>query len=101
MGDIIESPLIQPVGMLCEDQDSGNHLYYFNHLRERCGTTFTIPARDFLGLIEEPIPREVLTGSARCERHCLSIEDLSECQEECAYAPLRRFLLSMMAERDD
>jgi hypothetical protein len=97
--DILESPLVQPIGVLFGDDGVGQHRYYFNHVREGCGTTFTIPVTAFIALIEEPIPAEAFTGTERCERHCAHIDDLSVCSQDCHYAPFRRFLLSMREMR--
>lgn len=91
--DVIDDPIIQPRGMQFEDEDLEWNSYYFNHVCDHCGSTFTISVKEFLPYITEPIPPEVLTGSGMCEQHCLSIQDLQECHAPCMYAPFRRFLL--------
>ncbi|MBD3256818.1 hypothetical protein GF377_00195 [candidate division GN15 bacterium] len=98
--DILDNPDIQPTGMTFEDLESLSNLFFFNHNCEHCGTTFAIPVTEFGQYIHENIPPQPLTGTDKCNRHCLSIDDLSECGAECLFAPYRRFLLAMIRRRE-
>ncbi len=99
LDDILNSGEIEPAGMQFIDEDFKWNVYYFNHMCDNCGSTFLIPVRDFLSVIPETIPETVLTGEDRCEQHCLRMSDLQECQQECYYAPFRRFLLSLIVNK--
>ena len=93
--DIVESPAIQPRGMVL-DEEAPYNLFYFDHCREGCGTTFTMQIEDFSELIDEPVPREALAWSEDCARQCMTIDDVSLCEQPCRYAPFRRFLLTTL-----
>jgi len=99
MEDILYSSEIEPVGMLFPNDDFEWNMYYFNHAIESCGSTFVIPVREFLHLIDEPIPDTVLNGTDRCDGHCVSVTDIRECSQSCHYAPFRRFMLDLLSGR--
>jgi len=94
--DILESLNIIPLGMTVDEEDSTLSFFYFNHKRPTCDTPFTIPVRRFEPFITEPIPSKINFGNPSCEGHCTSMEDLMVCQQECLYAPFRRFLLKLI-----
>lgn len=93
--DLIQSPEIEPLGMQFENGDTSLNVYYFNHDRADCGSTFVVPAMAFRSMITEPIPESILAGTEVCGHHCLSMDDLAACDAPCRYAPFRRFLLSI------
>jgi hypothetical protein len=97
--EILESPEVEPVGMRFDEDEPGLNLYFFSHVCLSCGTTFAIEVDRFEPLITEPIPDKVLAGTKNCEQHCLNIEDLKQCQQECRYAPFRRFILSLIKKK--
>jgi hypothetical protein len=98
--DIVESPSIQPKGMVL-DEGARYNLFYFDHCREGCGTTFTMQIEDFSELIDELVPQEALVWSEDCTRQCMKIEDVSLCEQQCRYAPFRRFLLSTLPKTQE
>lgn len=97
--DILESPEVIPIGMHLDTKDPSFNLYFFNHADGKCKTTFTIEVDKFEPFITEPMPEQIQAGTEICENHCTKIEDLETCQQECHYAPYRRFLLSMIKSR--
>jgi hypothetical protein len=97
--EIIESPNIEPVGMVLEGDETPMNLYYFNHLCPTCQTTFTIPVDDFKPFIKSDQDCVVVAGSQKCEKHCFELEDCSPCRQKCFYAPYRKFLKEMMKTR--
>lgn len=97
--DVVEHADIRPIGMTFEEGDFANNAYYFNHTCPGCGSTFAIPVEQFLKLIDEEIPAEVLAGTASCEHHCRKVTDLSACSQPCHYAPFRRFLINRLLPR--
>jgi hypothetical protein len=99
--DIVESPSIQPRGMALEGEMARYNLFYFDHCRENCRTTFTMRIEDFSELIDEPVPQKALAGSEDCTRQCMKIDDLSLCDQPCRYAPYRRFLLSTLSRTQE
>lgn len=94
--DLIQHPEIVPLGMQFEDGGFFLNVFYFNHDRAGCGSTFVVPAKAFLPLITEPVPESNLAGTEACGNHCLSVGDLSGCNAPCRYAPFRRFLLRIL-----
>jgi hypothetical protein len=98
--DILDSPQVEPLGMTFDGGDTQFNLLYFNHVDPRCGSTFTIEARRLASFLAEEVPPEVMAGTAACEHHCSSMDDLSDCRTECCWAPYRRFLLYLRARRD-
>lgn len=90
--DILTSPDVVPIGMLLNDDDAAWNSYYFNHVADGCGTTFTVGVETFASLLPEPAPDAIRAGSPDCEGHCTSLTDLAECRAECHWAPYRRFL---------
>jgi len=98
--DFLDHPEIHPRGMSFVGDDLTDNRYFFNHVGLECDTLFSVPVSAFLPLVNEPIQSDVLAGSAQCEHHCVEIDDLSECTQECAYAPFRRLLLRMLDRPD-
>lgn len=95
LNDFMGNPEIDAIGMQFEDAELKNNLYYFNHECPACGSTFVVSVLEFLPLIEETVPEEVLAGLEPCEGHCTRIDDLAACGAPCRYAPFRRFLLKL------
>jgi hypothetical protein len=100
LAHLAENREVEPIGMQFEDTDQHYNYYHFNHVCDRCGTTFLLPVLEFLPLIQEPVPNLVLAGTEDCERHCYDIKDLRTCDQPCMYAPFRRHLLTMRTEHE-
>ncbi len=96
--DILYSPHIRPVGMLY-DVDDLHAMYMFQHETPDCQTSFCLDVEELREFVREPIPQEKRTLEKDCESHCVSLNDLSECKQECYFAPYRRLLLQMLAFR--
>jgi hypothetical protein len=97
---IVDDPAVWPVGTaFLEDGGPGTRYYYFRHETMGCGTSFMVDVEHFKQFITEPIPDKVMRLELGCEGHCVNIHDLSDCQQECHFAPFRRFLLKMLAEK--
>lgn len=97
---IIEDKFVVPIGVaFLETEQTDSHFYFFQHNTEACGTSFVIDVEKFKKFVDEPIPEAVLRLKEGCEGHCVNIHDLSDCQAECHFAPFRRFLLKMLAEK--
>lgn len=95
---LAEDPEVRPIGMVYDDE-IGKAYYMFQHESEDCGTSFTVNIRDFDPLLEEKIPELRMTLCEGCEEHCVNIKDLQECSQNCEFAPFRRFLLKMIAQK--
>jgi hypothetical protein len=95
LATIAENPEVDPIGMQLEDGADSYHFFYFNHLAPACGTTFVLPAEDFLPYIKEGVPELSLAGSPGCEHHCTLMSDLQVCHQPCRYAAFRRHLIAM------
>ena len=74
-------------------------IYCFTHTRWSCRTTFGLPVGIFRRDLRETIPRRCRVGTRECAGHCSKIEDLELCDNECALAPYRRFLLKRLLLR--
>lgn len=96
---ILESPEVQPIGMMLEEHDPHWNFFVFNHVAPQCGSTFAVSVEKFADLLDGPPPAAILTGHADCAGHCTSLEDLAACTATCHWAPYRRLLRSMLAVR--
>jgi len=74
-------------------------IYCFTHTPWSCRTTFGLPVETFRKEIREKIPDQCLAGTTACAGHCTRIEDLELCENECALAPYRRFLVQRLIPR--
>jgi hypothetical protein len=72
--------------------------FFFNHLE--CKSTIVVDADAFADLIEEPIPEGSLHGEEQCPRHCVKLEDLETCENECHNAPFRRLFIDRMVKKN-
>ena len=93
--DILRSPDILPLGMSVSPDNPELGMLFFQHDVLECGTSFTIPIEEFFPLIEEPIPRQILTPPT-CSVFCTHLEDLHACHMDCRYAPVRRLVLDLV-----
>jgi hypothetical protein len=97
---LVDDIAVKPIGTaFYEDGDMGTHYYFFQHETPDCGTSFVVDVEHFKQFITEPIPDNVLRLGPSCEGHCVNIDDLSDCGQECHFAPFRRFLLKMLATK--
>jgi hypothetical protein len=97
---LVEDLEVRPIGTaFLEDEGPGTHYYFFQHETPDCGTSFVVDVEHFKQFITEPIPEEVMTLEPGCGGHCANIHDLSDCGNECHFAPFRRFLLKMLAAK--
>ncbi len=97
---MVDDPDVRPIGTtFFEDGPDTKHYYFFQHETPGCGTSFVIDVECFLKFIKEPIPEKIMRAQPGCGGHCASIDDLSDCDRECHFAPFRRFLLEMVAKK--
>jgi hypothetical protein len=97
--DLANNPDLKLVGMLCMPGENEKAYYFYQHEVKDCGTSIAVDIEVMKQFITESIPDEKLTLSKCCEEHCVNIKDLSECQQECYYAPFRRFLFKMIDQK--
>jgi hypothetical protein len=98
--EIVDDTAVRPIGMaFYEDKDANTHFYFFQHEIPECGTSFVVDVEHFKQFVSEPIPEAVLRGKPGCEGHCVNIQDLNDCRQECHFAPFRRFLLKMLVDK--
>ncbi len=95
MHDLIYNPEVKPIGFSLGETNIQS-LFVFNHVKEKCNTTFAIPANTFTSMIDEAIPQIIRADLPECEKHCNNLNDRIECQQNCKWAPYRRFFLSLM-----
>ena len=99
--EIVDDPAIKPIGTaFLADETSDTHYYFFQHEIPGCGTSFVVDVEHFKQFITEPIPEKKMTLGPGCEGHCANINDLTECRQECHFAPFRRFLLKMIEQKN-
>ena len=98
--DLIHLRSLTPIGMLhLAGESVAGTIYCFTHTRWSCRTTFGLPVEMFRDEIHEDIPEKCLSGTSACQTHCSKIEDLEVCENECALAPYRRFLVERLVRR--
>lgn len=78
------------------EDEAGTAYYYFQHAVSGCGSSFLINIKEFEPFIEEELPQVSLRGSGYCGGHCVDLHELSICNNECFYAPFRRFILRLL-----
>lgn len=96
---LCESPEVESLGLMLDEEDPKFSLFFFNHLPTRCQTTFTVPIETFASLIQEPVPGECKAFTEACEQHCVSLDDHEACKQECSNAPYRRLLAEVLLPR--
>ncbi len=99
MTDVLHDNNVKPIGMAFGKRNTEKAYYFFQHEAPGCGTSLLIDVQEFSDLIQEKIPTQKLTLGECCEEHCVNIKDLSECNQECYFAPFRRFLLRMLRSK--
>ena len=97
--DFINNVEIQPIGMKLDNNTFALNLYFFNHYNDTCNTTFAMRVDDFKEYIDEKIPHEILVNTDECLEHCTKLKDLMACNNECIFAPYRRFLMKLIDNR--
>ncbi len=97
--DLISNPDLRLIGMSFADDSIEWAYYFYQHEVPNCGTSFVVRVDKFTAYITEQIPTEKLALRECCKEHCVSINDLSECENECYFAPFRRLLIRMMAAK--
>jgi hypothetical protein len=96
--ELVYSPELRPIGMAFDD--TVQHAYYFfQHEVPGCHTSLLVAIEHLQDYISETIFPEKKTLTDCCEEHCVNVNDLSGCHQECYYAPFRRFLLEMIANK--
>jgi hypothetical protein len=81
--------------MNLDDRNPERNFYYFNHESENCGTTFVVSVTNFNSMLSEDIPEDLRFGTETCGGKCLHIADLTICEQDCRWAPYRRFLTQL------
>jgi hypothetical protein len=96
VADLVRDPEFQVVGMMFERHGFDAPVYFFNHVRADCQTTFTLPIAEFSGFISEEVPAQSLAGTKQCGGQCSKLADLNVCDAKCSNAPYRRFLVDVL-----
>lgn len=97
---LAQDPDINIIGMSFAEDSLEWVYYFFQHEVPNCGSSFLVRVDEFTSLIQEPIPTEKMTLRDCCEEHCVSVNDLSTCKAECYFAPFRRLLIKMIADKE-
>ena len=94
--EVIHNPEIKPIGMAYLEDEKNTAYFYFQHTVPGCGSSFLIEIKDFEPFLTEDIPPVSLINSHRCGGQCVDLFDLSACDNECYYAPFRRYILKLI-----
>ena len=96
--DLIFDPALDIIGMIYDEYDQKS-FYVFQHNLGDCGTSLMVDTDLFKPYIEEPISDKLIIFSPACEGHCVDIDDLQACSQNCRNAPFRHFLLFMREQK--
>ena len=99
LGTLIRGGQLSPIGMMVDPDDARFSVSCFTHDAPGCGTSFIVPVEAFAEFILGADSTAGPSDGASCERHSGKISDLAACQEECAHAPFRRFLVQVLLPR--
>ncbi len=97
--DIMHSPIVKPIGMLLEEADPELNFFYFNHEIDGCGTTFVVAVDDMRPFTVSTSEDDGRDGADACRGHCIRRGDDGDCRDSCYYAPYRRLLRQLIANR--
>ena len=100
LDQLAHDPELKLIGMSFAEDSIECAYYFFQHEVPNCGSSFLVRVDEFRALVHEGIPNERMTFRDCCEEHCVSIKDLSDCRNECYFAPFRRLLIRMMQAKD-
>ena len=64
-------------------------LVMLTHRADGCGTTLAVAAAELRPLYDGPEFTEHRVGQEDCEKHCLQVKDIEECDVECDMAWIR------------
>lgn len=85
--EFLDDKSVEIIGYGAHFEKLESSLFYFNHVKEGCFTTFTIAAKEFLDLYSGEKYTERRTGKEECPGYCLEQEQLNRCDAfcECAF----------------
>ena len=87
--DFLKDPEARIIGYQPSFKNFAKGYVFFNC---KCHTTLGLRIKDFDDLYDGPRYTEVLTGTDKCEGHCLDKEDLDDCDSKCAGAYVRKIM---------
>lgn len=93
----LSDPAIAVTGYQADLVDMRRGFYLFNHNRPGCYASLAFGADAFADLYAGPRHEAVLTGGAECDGHCLTVEDLGDCEAPCRGAYYRKLLRVLVA----
>lgn len=98
--DIFSDKNIIPIGITFVGKNMESAYYFFQHEIPECGSSFIIKTGKLRHLIKEKIPEDKLKSTSQCNTYCNDISDLSNCKNNCHYAPYRRLLFDILENKD-
>lgn len=89
---LLHDPDVQLVGYQVDFEELKMGLFFFNHLKEGCHTTFGVRAGMFRDLYNGPVFERKRPGAAECAGYCLHNDELRDCEAPCECAYVRHIL---------
>ena len=95
--DFVLDPGLRLLGLQIAPELPEANLLIFEH---RCGSTISVLARVLRPLLDgQDRHARNLFGSEQCNQHCRTIENLSECDNQCVNARDRTMVQKILALR--
>lgn len=67
-------------------------LFYFNHINDKCKTTFALNVSEFMDMYTGPVYPDVKMANGGCPMYCLRRMELNHCHQPCAGAFIREII---------
>ena len=90
--EFLSDPSLSLLGYQVDFRELEEGLFLFNHDSEDCRTSMAVRAGEFADLYTGPMFTVCMTGSDECGGHCLHVNDIAPCPNECECAYVRSIL---------
>ena len=92
LDDFLSDPELKLAGYQVAFEDLEGGLFYFNHCREKCGTTLALPVKEFTSLSPLPILTRRGTVPDSCIGLCVRRSELMPCPVACECVWVREIM---------
>lgn len=96
--DILYSQIIQPIGILINDENREELSFYFHHGCSDCDGLLKASAPIFKPYIVEK-DFDIQFGTNQCEGLCVHIDSYRICRAKCKWAQYRQFFMNVFQDK--